>query len=151
LSVAQPVPCRNFVKEEHIMRKLIALFIILLVLVPAVSAQDAVDVPLPDIPSGQQVTITYDMRVNDNLPPGLQYIVNQGVVTGSNFAPVLSDDPNTATAFDQTRVAVGFTLPVAALPGTGQTPLWAQLARVVAALGLAAGAAYLTLRYAKTE
>lgn len=90
----------------------------------ATSAQGSVGLDLGDIPAGQQITITYEVSVNETLPEGLQFISNQGVVTSSNLAGVLSDDPDTVAAFDETRTPVGLTLGVALLPATGETPWW---------------------------
>jgi hypothetical protein len=48
------------------------------------------------------VTITFDVTINSPLPPGVTQVANQGRVTGSNFATVLTDDPDTATPADST-------------------------------------------------
>lgn len=88
----------------------------------SVIAQDVVNVDIDDIPSGQQITITYSVLVNQNLPQGLLFIQNQGRVTGSNFDAILSDDPQTTLENDSTNTPVGFTLNVAQLPNTGELP-----------------------------
>lgn len=107
------------------MRKIIkylSLIITSLLFSLPISAQDSVDVDLGNIPAGQQVTISYNVTVNNNLPEGLLFISNQGRVTGSNFDAVLSDDPQTPATGDSTNTAVGFTLNVAQLPSTGELP-----------------------------
>ena len=83
----------------------------------AVFAQGSVNIPLGNIPAGQQITITYDATVNQALPSGLQYIVNQGVLSGDNIDDVLSDDPDifSQTNDDPTLTAVTFNLPVSFL------------------------------------
>jgi hypothetical protein len=114
---------------------------------PAI-AQD-VTIPVGDIPGGQSVTITYEVQVNEDLPQGLRFIDNQGLVTGDNIDPLLSDDPDTAQASDSTRTQVGFTLDVIELPRTGENPLWriAFLSFVIALAGtLLIGGAHRLLR-----
>ncbi|MEL6526393.1 MAG: hypothetical protein AAFQ07_11860 [Chloroflexota bacterium] len=86
--------------------------------------EDEVDVTVGDIPPLQQVTITYDATVNETLPEGLLFIENQGVVTGTNFDVVNSDDPRTLSVGDETLTSIGFTLNVVQLPQTGETPLY---------------------------
>ena len=117
------------------MKRLTTLILLALLLVGGaltVAAQD-VDEPLGNIPPGQQVTITYDVTVNQNLPQGLQYIINQGRVTGRNIDAVLTNDPDTLEqADDATRTRVGFTLDVEELPSTGETPWY----RIVLLSGL---------------
>lgn len=117
------------------MKRLTTLILLALLLVGGALtaiAQD-VDEPIGNIPPGQQVTITYDVTVNENLPQGLQYIINQGTVTGSNIDAILSNDPDTPEqANDTTRTRVGFTLDVEELPSTGETPWY----RIVLLSGL---------------
>ena len=97
---------------------------LLLVLVPTVAAQNDVDVPIPDIPPGQELTITYQVTINDELTPNVTTIRNQGTVTGSNFGPVFTDDPVTAADGDPTETQLGFNLAVDELPSTGESPWW---------------------------
>ena len=53
-----------------------------------------------DIPQGKTVTITYDVVIDD--PAGVASISTQGTVSGTNFSPKLTDDPDTGTANDPT-------------------------------------------------
>jgi hypothetical protein len=106
----------------------------LLLGVSAIAAQD-VSTSLPDIPPGQQVILTYSAEMNQTLPEGLQFVSNQGTVSGSNFNDVLTDDPATTGVNDTTNTPVGFTLQVDELPDTGETPWW----RIVLFSGLIAG------------
>jgi hypothetical protein len=112
--------------------------LVLLALLLGVSASTAQDVSasLPDIPPGQQVIITYSAQMNQNLPEGLQFISNQGTVSGSNFNDVFTDDPATGGIGDTTNTGVGFTLQVEELPDTGETPWW----RIMVLSALVAGA-----------
>jgi uncharacterized repeat protein (TIGR01451 family) len=54
------------------------------------------------LPAGKTVTITFAAQVKDPFPgPGAQ-VCNQGSVSGSNFATVLTDDPSVGGAADPT-------------------------------------------------
>jgi hypothetical protein len=104
------------------MRKITLIFIVLLITTMPVFAQSGdVDVDIPDIPAGQQVTITYRARVNSTLPVGLQFITDQGRIT-VNGETLLTDDPRVTGNTDPTRTAVGIS--ATALPATGETPWW---------------------------
>jgi hypothetical protein len=115
------------------MRHLLAIMLLILVSIPAF-AQEEVDVPLPDIPPGQQVIVTYQVTVNDTLLPNVTVISDQGVITGSNFGPVYTDDPATVSNGDATLTQLGFNLNVDQLPNTGEAPWWRIPVMVGAAL-----------------
>lgn len=121
---------------RHIKSMIISIIGVLLLTAPTLAQ---VNVPIGDIPSGQQVTITYDVTVNEELPQGVRFIGNQGTVTGNGFAPVLSDDPDTPAFSDETRTSTGFSLNVVELPPTGESPFWYTLvlSLIVAAIGTA--------------
>jgi len=109
------------------MRKFIQFigFIMLIGLLTTSSlAQEDITLDLGTIPAGQQITITYDVTVNDDLPAGALFITNQAVVSGQGFNPVLSDDPDTIELDDATRTQLGFTLQVTQLPQTGENPFY---------------------------
>lgn len=122
--------------------KILTLSILMLGVVATTSAQN-VDLALPDLASGQQITLTYDVEVNAPLPAGLQFIVNQGQVVDANGTIILTNDPTVTGLNTPTRVQVGFNLPVLELPATGETPLtreviliaFAGLLALVASLG----------------
>ena len=128
------------------MKRLImfAILVSLFVMAGVVSAQevnDQVDVTIGDLPVGQQVTITYEVTVGE-LDQGILFIRNQGVVSGSNFDDMLSDDPMTATEIDDTTdTPVAFNLDVVQLPDTGQTPSWAIMLISLIAAVVVTGAA----------
>ncbi|MFC2009147.1 hypothetical protein ACFLUT_03740 [Chloroflexota bacterium] len=52
------------------------------------------------------VTITYDVVVNDPLPEGVTHVTNQGLVTGNNFPSEPTNDPDTDPDDDPTIVPV---------------------------------------------
>lgn len=65
------------------------------------------------IPAGDSVVIYYDVTINAGLAPTVMYIANQGTVSGSNFANVVTDDPKTVAALDSTKTLLNaFPLPV---------------------------------------
>ncbi len=57
---------------------------------------------IPEIPPGKAVEIDFETVVNSALPPDLEFISNQAVIMGSNFATVLSGDPDTPEIGDPT-------------------------------------------------
>jgi hypothetical protein len=54
------------------------------------------------LPAGESVTITFNVTVDDPFTGALPQVSNQGTVSGSNFADVLTDDPSVAGAADPT-------------------------------------------------
>lgn len=127
------------------MRHLLAIMLLVLVSIPAF-AQEEVDVPLPEIPPGQQVVVTYQVTVDENLQPNVTVISNQGTVTGSNFGPIYTNDPATVADGDATLTQLGFNLGVGELPNTGETPWW----RIPVMVGAALAAMSMLLFAAKT-
>ncbi|MCX7552556.1 hypothetical protein OS175_01595 [Marinicella sp. S1101] len=63
---------------------------------------------------GSDVLIRYQARINGDVAVG-EIISNQGTISGTNFADVLTDDPNTPLAGDPTLVGVGEVRPVPTL------------------------------------
>ena len=55
---------------------------------------------------GGQATVTFEVRIDDPLAAGVTEIVNQGIVSGSNFPNAFTDDPSTAPAEDPTAVPI---------------------------------------------
>ncbi len=80
-------------------------------------ADAAVVVTLAEALAGQggRLVIHFAVQVKDPLPDGVDHLVNQGAVSGSNFADVLTDDPSagantgeadpTVTLLDTTQAA----------------------------------------------
>jgi len=58
---------------------------------------------LGPMPAGRTETIVFDVMVNN---PLVTQVVNQGTVSGANFSPVPSDDPDIAGQADATVTAV---------------------------------------------
>jgi len=108
--------------------RIIAILIMLFALAMPTFAQSGdVDVDIPDIPAGGQVTITYRVRVNQNLPIGTQFILDQGRITVGNET-LLTDDPRITGNTDITRTLAG--LSAKTLPATGETPWWRDVALI---------------------
>ncbi|PJF21804.1 MAG: hypothetical protein CUN56_09215 [Phototrophicales bacterium] len=118
------------------MKQLIILMLFLLISIPT-AAQDQVDLPLPDIPPGQQIVIVYQVTINEDLQPNVTVISNQGVITGSNFSPIYTNDPETTLENDATLTQLGFNLDIEALPTTGQSPWWRLPVMIGAIIGMA--------------
>jgi len=57
---------------------------------------------LGTLAAGESVTITFEVTIDSPLTAGVTQIAAQGTVSGSNFAIVNTDDPETATANDPT-------------------------------------------------
>jgi uncharacterized repeat protein (TIGR01451 family) len=62
----------------------------------------SVGVNIGTIPVGGSVTISFRAVINDPLPDGVNRVVNQGIVSGSNFPAVPTDDPTTPAPGDPT-------------------------------------------------
>ena len=65
------------------------------------------------LPAGESVTITFNVTIDDPFTGSMAQVSNQGTVSGSNFADVLTDDPDvggtadpTVTPIDQPVVTV---------------------------------------------
>jgi uncharacterized repeat protein (TIGR01451 family) len=89
---------------------------------------------------GGSATITFEVTVNDPLPSGVTEIVNQGVVSGENFADVPTDDPAEPGSDDPTAVAVAATSEVV-IPVLDRWGLLALLLLLAGAGALKLGAA----------
>jgi hypothetical protein len=76
---------------------------------------ETLNLTIGTLPAGKNMVLTFDVTVG-SLPPGATQISNQGEVSGSNFATVLTDDPTLPGASDPTIIAAdplpdaGFTL-----------------------------------------
>jgi len=65
----------------------------------------------------------YRVRVNQNLPIGTQFILDQVRITVGNET-LLTDDPRITGNTDITRTLAG--LSAKTLPATGETPWWRE-------------------------
>jgi len=79
------------------------------------------------LPAGKAITITFDVTINNPIPPGVTQVGNQGTVSGSNFASLLTDDPDTGAPNDATVTSLDIAVdlqvtqsvtPATAYPGT---------------------------------
>lgn len=60
------------------------------------------------LPPGKSITVTFDVTVNDPFIGMTPAITNQALITGSNFSPVLSDDPSAPGTNDPTVTRIFF-------------------------------------------
>jgi uncharacterized repeat protein (TIGR01451 family) len=97
--------------------------------------QTTVAVSIGTLVAGATAVIVFDVTIDNPLPPGVTQVVNSGTVTGSNIAPVMTDDPSRPGNADPTAVAVeGAAAAAVAIPTVGT---WAVLA-LAALLGVIA-------------
>ena len=66
----------------------------------------AASLDLGTVVAGELVEILLDYRLDDPFPDEIDFILNQGRVSGSNFTDVLTDDPDTAQPADPTITQV---------------------------------------------
>jgi uncharacterized repeat protein (TIGR01451 family) len=62
----------------------------------------SLSVAIGTMPASASVTITFEAQINNPLPEGVREIINQGEVSGENFPPVLTNDPDTNPGGDPT-------------------------------------------------
>jgi len=67
------------------------------------SGDKSVQVSIGTMPPNGSVMITFEVYIGNSVLPGVS---NQAQVKGTNFAPVLSDDPNTAAPNDPTVIII---------------------------------------------
>jgi hypothetical protein len=58
------------------------------------------------LPAGKSVTLTFDIRVRTPMPDSVTQVGTQGSISGSNFATLLTDDPDTGAPNDSTKTPV---------------------------------------------
>jgi LPXTG-site transpeptidase (sortase) family protein len=78
----------------------------------------AVDIGL--LPTGVTVAITFRVRIDDPVPPGIDRVSNQGSVTGTGIPSTPTDDPATPDPSDPTVTLLGRL--AEQLPSTGFAP-----------------------------
>jgi len=69
---------------------------------------DDVNVVIGALPAGKSVTVRFGARVANPVAPGVTEVSYQGTVSGTNFAPALTDDPATGTPSDATITPLNF-------------------------------------------
>ncbi len=60
------------------------------------------------LPAGESVMITFNVTVDDPFGGALPQVSNQGTVSGTNFADVLTDDPTVGGTADPTVTPIDF-------------------------------------------
>ncbi|MEK6335643.1 MAG: Calx-beta domain-containing protein [Acidobacteriota bacterium] len=71
------------------------------------------------LPAGESVTITFNVTVDNPFTGALPQVSNQGTVSGSNFADVLTDDPTVGGTADPTVTPIDLPdVSVAVSPGS---------------------------------
>lgn len=71
------------------------------------AADTTVAVALGDLAAGAEAVVTFEVRLADALPGGLDHIAAQGHVTALDAPPTVTDDPDTAEPLDPTRSPLG--------------------------------------------
>jgi hypothetical protein len=94
---------------------------------------------LGNLAPGESVTVTYEVTINNTLPPTLQGITNQAVVSATNAAPANSDDPKTGALLDPTVTPLVVTPFAATVAATGVSAQSATLNGLVFPGGDVAG------------
>ncbi len=74
----------------------------LMLTVVSLSAAAQLNVDIGTLPPGKTLTIVFDTAVSNPLSPAASQASNQGSVSGSNFATVPTDDPDTPASADAT-------------------------------------------------
>jgi uncharacterized repeat protein (TIGR01451 family) len=67
----------------------------------------SIEIDLGTIGIGAEITISFEVTVNDPLPDGVDEVANQGFINGDGVLPVPTDDPDTTPEDDPTRTPVG--------------------------------------------
>ena len=75
-------------------------------LITPVAAADTVDVNLAALPPGKTVVVRFSATVVTPFPIGDTDVSTQGTVSGSNFSPVLTDDPDAPGMSDPTVTTI---------------------------------------------
>lgn len=66
---------------------------------------ETITINIGTLPAGKSMTITFQATINNSI--NTTQVSNQGTVSGSNFAPVVTDDPDTGAFGDPTVTLVG--------------------------------------------
>ncbi len=71
-----------------------------------INSGESIHLDINTLPAGKSVTITFEVTVDSPFPSGPTQVCNQGVVSGSNFSDVFTDDPSVGGAADPTCTMV---------------------------------------------
>ena len=61
---------------------------------------------LDTLNQGQMVAFSFEVTVNDPVPPGTTMVCSQGSISGTNFPGIFTDDPDTGAASDPTCMPI---------------------------------------------
>jgi uncharacterized repeat protein (TIGR01451 family) len=70
------------------------------------ASAETITAALGDLAPGGSFDLSFDVMVDDPFPIGVTQVANQGLVSGDNFADVLTDDPDAAGPDDPTVTPV---------------------------------------------
>ena len=68
--------------------------------------ETVIEVGLGTLEAGETATVTFQVRIADPLPAGVEIVVNQALIASSELDDVLSDDPSTPEVDDPTVTPV---------------------------------------------
>ncbi|MFL6332333.1 MAG: beta strand repeat-containing protein [Pyrinomonadaceae bacterium] len=104
---------------------------------PSVFSGDTFNVNIGTMPAGRSMTITFQVTIDT--PFNATQVSNQGTVSGTNFSPVVTDDPSTGAFGDPTVTPVGspatISCPANITTGTDPGQFSASVAFTVTASG----------------
>ena len=72
---------------------------------PLVFSGETISLSIGTLPAGKSITIKFQATISNSINSA--FVSNQGTVSGSNFAPVVTDDPATGALGDPTVTPVG--------------------------------------------
>lgn len=88
---------------HHIFRMTLLMVVLAFVMAgPALAQFPATPLQIGTINPGDSIVVSFEVTVNTGLGAGVTAVCNQGTISGSNFASVDTDDPDTATPADPT-------------------------------------------------
>ena len=67
-----------------------------------------------DLPGGESVQISFQVRINDPLPDDVTVVANQGWISSNELPDLPTDDPDTPEEGDPTETPIDLTCPVVA-------------------------------------
>jgi hypothetical protein len=88
----------------------------------------AIGIVLGGGPATESVNISFQVIINDPLPPGVNQVCNQGTIDSNEALPVVTDDPDTPASNDPTCTPLGRP-PVQHIPTTSE---WGMIAMGIA-------------------
>src|SRR6185503_19100728 len=93
---------REGAKNEHARARVLPALCAFAFLFAASALAQVTNLNLGNLAPGETVTVTYEVTINNVLPPTLQGITNQAAVSGTGITTVNSDDPDTGALNDPT-------------------------------------------------